>query len=658
MSAVAAKKPPVPSRDATASPTSRSTPRTVNPGSPASVPTVPRRGSVRGAAPVTARAAVQSRRESPLSNGVGGSGRNSPAPSTPNAAATEAEETARAEAVAAIDDLKERLTQAQNAGESQRRQAEVLQSRLDEAVAEQAKLEERVHEQEEFVETLRNEKREATRRIHELEGIYEAERGAMVREKEDFSNREEEMQAVIQRLKDSLANRTNGEDEARPSRQSTHSPVEGGFAPPASLQRSDSRNNSKLLLQKDKLIESLRLELAEAQIKLVESENQGGGRLQEVERLLIETRIANARLLEDNESYQMLLQERTLSGDFKGDFGHSSGNGGASSNQDALNALEGRAGDAPDATGTSLADELSEANDNEAVDYRKLELELRSAKDENKALTLYINKIIGRLLQRTDFEDILHESPDAPDTKPSNTNKELPPPPPPPGPSFLQRAKTIAMGRPASVASEPVRPRPRPMSFMPTSTNSAHANPETAPSIPIGLTRGTSVRRVGRPMSDQYTPGSVVHQMYRGDSAGGPLSPSSRTSQTFFSSAGSPGPRTPSGSHPQMSSSGNFPGMRSETSSTSGDSILGGTPGTAGTDVASIYTSSQSPPRASSEKATTFSGGGPRPLRLVQENPDIKSAETANKRASWIGWAFSKKDEPTTPAFTGEPLRE
>ena len=39
-------------------------------------------------------------------------------------------------------------------------------------------------------------------------------------------------------------------------------------APPNSIHRSDSRNNSKLLLQKDKLIESLRLELAEAQIKL------------------------------------------------------------------------------------------------------------------------------------------------------------------------------------------------------------------------------------------------------------------------------------------------------------------------------------------------------------------------------------------------------
>ena len=43
--------------------------------------------------------------------------------------------------------------------------------------------------------------------------------------------------------------------------------------------------------------------------------------------------MANARLLEDNESYQLLLQERTL----KGDFGRSIGSGGAS---DALAALE------------------------------------------------------------------------------------------------------------------------------------------------------------------------------------------------------------------------------------------------------------------------------------------------------------------------------
>jgi hypothetical protein len=194
------------------------------------------------------------------------------------------------------------------------------------------------------------------------------------------------------------------------------------------------------------LIESLRLELAEAQIKLVESENMGGGRMQEVERLLLEARMTNARLMEDNESYQLLLSEKTLTGDFaKSEF-----MGSARHNADALSALEGRTA-AP-----SLADELSDAAEGESDNYRRLEAELKAAKDSNKALTLYINKIIERLLQHQDFESILDS-----DFRPGiNVDKDLPPPPPKEqasGSSILQRAKSVAMG---------ATRRPRPQSQM------------------------------------------------------------------------------------------------------------------------------------------------------------------------------------------------
>jgi len=369
----------------------------------------------------------------------------------------------------------------------------------------------------------------------------------------------------------------------------------------------------------------------------VEAENQGGGRLHEVERQLMEARMANARLMEDNESYQLLLQEKTLNGEFtKNDFSYL---GAAAANQDALNALEGRNGGA-----SSLADELDEANENESENYRRLEAELRSAKDQNKALTLYINKIIERLLQHQDFEAILDQSSDF---KPSaNTNKDLPPPPADrdgqwSGAALLQRAKSIAVGT--------GKPKPRPMSTMPTTAPTVHNDPETAPKIPLGnLTRSTSVRRA-RPMSEQFTGAggsSLVSQMYKGpDSAGSPPLGSPRRSQTFFNqpSVGPAGStamqRTPSGQQSQTSpapTSGNFPGMRSETSSVSGDSGDVTTP------------PSQSPPRHghAHDKATTFAGNKPRPLRLVQENPD--SVKSDNKRASWINWASSawnKKDE-------------
>jgi chromosome segregation ATPase len=133
----------------------------------------------------------------------------------------EREESLRAENIAALDDLKARLERAETASQQYQRQAEVLQSRLDETLAEHAKLEEKVHESEEGLETLRNERREAVRQIREMENIYEAERSAMNKEKDDMANREEEMQAVIQRLKDSLAQRNGtagADDELRPSR--------------------------------------------------------------------------------------------------------------------------------------------------------------------------------------------------------------------------------------------------------------------------------------------------------------------------------------------------------------------------------------------------------------------------------------------------------
>ncbi|KAK1468889.1 hypothetical protein CMEL01_00656 [Colletotrichum melonis] len=625
MSAATAKKPPAAGVGRVSSTDSASTPS----ASPARTPTrsstptaasAARRAPARSGTPVSARAAA-TRRDSVLSNSNGNG-------------SSEAEEAARAETLALLDDLKERLSKAEISSDQYRKQVEVLQTRLDDAIKESSKLEEKVHETEEQLESLKNEKRDAAKKMREMEAIYEAERSSMTKEKEEMSNREEEMQTIIQRLKDNLSQRNDEEGPAATSPNVDN----GSFAPPSSLNRSDSRNNSKLLLQKDKLIESLRLELAEAQIKLVESENQGGGRLQEVERLLMEARMANARLMEDNESYQLLLQEKTLNGDFsKNDFSYM----GVSANQDALNALEGRSG------GASLADELSEdasdagGNDNEHS--RRLESELKSMKDQNKALTLYINKIIERLLQHQDFEHILDTSTEI---KPAaNTNKDLPAPPKEgaSGASLLQRAKTMAVG--------PNKPKQRPMSYMPSAqpANSAHTDPETAPRIPIGnITRSSSTRRA-RPMSEQFTGVNLVNQMYRGPD--GPISPplgsprTPRTSQTFFGGNPNAAARAPSGQ--QAPTAGNFPGMRSETSSTSGDSNdLTGTP------------PSQSPPRSHHEKQTTFAGNKPRPLRLVQENNEAKQEN--NKRSSWMGWAsgWGKKEEGAAAPGSNEAIPE
>lgn len=214
----AAKKPPAAGREPASGASSSSPSRAARAATPSSAATATGTGtgasghtrtrSIRSGTPVSARAAAQQRRDSPLSNG------------SSTAADTAREEAARAETIALLDDLKERLAKAEGASESYKKTADVLQVRLDEALGGQARLEEKCHEYEEQVEALQNERREAARQMREMEAIYEAERSAMTKEKDDMANREEEMQMIIQRLKDSLAAQksANGDDELRPSR--------------------------------------------------------------------------------------------------------------------------------------------------------------------------------------------------------------------------------------------------------------------------------------------------------------------------------------------------------------------------------------------------------------------------------------------------------
>jgi chromosome segregation ATPase len=133
--------------------------------------------------------------------------------------ASDAEDDARAETVALLDDLKERLRKTETMSEMFQKQAQVLQSKLDEALLEQGKLEDRLHETEEKLEALENDQRDALRQRREMESIYEAERSAMTKEREEMANREEEMQTTIQRLKESLSQRSNMGEESRLSRR-------------------------------------------------------------------------------------------------------------------------------------------------------------------------------------------------------------------------------------------------------------------------------------------------------------------------------------------------------------------------------------------------------------------------------------------------------
>ena len=390
-------------------------------------------------------------------------------------------------------------------------------------------------------------------------------------------------------------------------------------------------------MQKDRLIESLRLELAEAQIKIVEMENMGGGRMHELEKTLLETRITNARLMEDNESFQLLLSEKTLNGDF--------------SKTDVMHGSSGLG---------SLAEELESA-EGESDNYRRLEIEAKSLKDQNKALTLYVENIIGRLLQHKEFENILDKTPDLMSGKPRpspDTDKDLPPPPPAkidePPPSMLQRAKS-------AVAGTARRPRPVSQVIQPAVTAPTTVNevPSTAPSVPLGRphsTRGNSHRRS---QSEMPNAAPIVNQMYRGPPSTGStvplgspgLSASNTAARTsFFASTTSTG--NPSAPSSRVPSSSLLPP----------EAIIGSSSNSTFSDHSGEIITGSSPPRAGNARHPNNYTGAImtqsklRPLRLVQENREQERGQTdadedaaarkKSNRGSWMpGWFNRAKEE-------------
>lgn len=589
-------------------------------------------------------------------------------------------------------------------------------------------LEDRYSESSERVEELENERRELLRGKREMEAIFESERAAVVKEREEAGEREGEMQRAMVRMKEALTTQ-KGEEEglsvsgdnrrtSRPlsiSRTSSFrssaaaSPGPGGdpargFAPAGGLQRSDSRSSSRVILEKDRVIEGLRLDLAEAQIKLVELENKGGSSLQELERQMYDVKVQNARLMEENESFQLLLRDKTLSGDLQLRAPSSVGEGEGSRPSSANPTLR--------QSGASLADELASTSPDGDADgdvppdsattltdskERRLQGEVNSLKDQNKALTLYINNIISRLLQHEAFEQILDKTPDlmagpgALSTRnvPDPDERELPPPPPPPkddkplpqedtqNQSLLQRAGSVLRGRatrPNRPMSQAYPPSSQSPSRQPISDDlqaqTIHSNPTTAPRIPLG--RSGSTRAGGahrRTASDFPAAANVVTNMYKGPSPGlgqGPTSPglgspSRGVGGSFFPLTGGrnvSGNAVPTIDEAEGGKENAAPNSDGAVTKSQRNSVISNAPGDASKNFADqaalsaltgeVSSNPSSPPRSTTSSGDRDSraaatggaimmGSKPRPLRLVQESEEKKAGANAN-RGSWFGW--------------------
>lgn len=567
------------------------------------------------------------------------------------------DEEAKAEHASLLDDLRSRVQKAESASEEYQRQLNLLQARLDESQQSNGRLEEQLHENRERLEELETVKVQATRQKRELEKIFEEERATMIRDRDEQKAKEDGLQMTMQRMRESLVQKEQELAEEKEAANSRNAPVpnaeSGQFAPPSSIPRSEE--NAKLVEQKERVIKSLRLELADAQIKIMEIDSMGDGKYHDLEKKLLEAQITNARLMEDNDSFQLLLQEKTLNGDF--------------SKTDAMQTSAGL-GSLAEELGT---DDIESAEDAEgkSENNRKHETEIKSLKDQNKALALYIENIIGRLLSHSEFENILDKNPDLMSGAPAaklaraNTDKDLPPPPPEKdqpneSASFLQRAKSVIAG--------PTKPRPRPMSQMPPPSNMPsnipspthsplpNENPITAPSIPLGRSQSVAGRGGGhhhkRSQSEMPGVAPFVNQMYRGPPSVGStnvgstmtpgLSPSIAPRTAFFSPAGTTG----TSSNPHSTSATPRPGSGSR-GSISLDRNQGSDSGSIMSDRSGGGADAGTPPKTGTAPnnypGAIMTQNRLRPLRLVQENPETakkedEAAAAARKKANRNSW--------------------
>lgn len=223
--------------------------------------------------------------------------------------------------------------------------------------------------------------------------------------------------------------------------------------------------------------------------------------------------------------------------------------------------------------GLNLAEELGEAGEaadeeeeSSAQQIKKLESELKSLKEQNKAMSLYISGIIERILQHNDAEKILDK------TAPLGGSTSAPERPLPPVPveertGILQRTKSLAQRKP-------------PPAFRPENMNGG------------GLQRSQSYRGPAgghkRSHSDTGRTVGAVNNIYRGE---GIITP---RASTFYGGA--------TGDHYTRSS-------RPRDSNASLDSGVSDTDG-----------SSVSSPSHPSTPIGPIAGNKLRPLTLVQKN--------------------------------------
>lgn len=195
------------------------------------------------------------------------------------------------------------------------REVQILRQDLEDARVEQHRLEDELELRREELEMMHNQVRESHKSKLELQKLVEGEvlcshcysinvlqQQRLLEEKEAVIRSNSELSAQIKALRNNLQS-----DRSRDASISSNDKER--------TDASECPSFAAAIREKDRLIDSLRLELADLEVRLAEQSSAALSRTRQVEDTLLQVKLENIRLAENVESYQMLLQDRVLKGE-------------------------------------------------------------------------------------------------------------------------------------------------------------------------------------------------------------------------------------------------------------------------------------------------------------------------------------------------------
>ncbi|KAF9201460.1 hypothetical protein BGZ49_008301 [Haplosporangium sp. Z 27] len=280
----------------------------------------------------------------------------------------------------------------------------LAQQEVNSARNNQARLENQVYELDQSLAEARKESQRLLRAKKDSERQLDQNNAAYERERTQWLEREAELLRSLKfATRPLIVQAPTKEDRGDIERE----PID---ALPPQIQQQIAENNAanlRALKAQEKIVTELRQQILNMNQDLIEHQHNSDLQEAELRSEVSQARELNRGLMEENESYQLLLHEKSMNGEFMQtsimkSTGYENLDGQLTGNGSINLADElGRA------FGQSSSPEEERTNESLVAENSTLKEEIKALKDKNTALGLYISKILSRIMERPGFTSVL-----------------------------------------------------------------------------------------------------------------------------------------------------------------------------------------------------------------------------------------------------------